>query len=334
MKALLTAEVTDEFVANLESLGYSSEIAGWGVTRSALTEDELVTRLRDVSLLVCELEEVTERVLEQCPDLKIIASARANPTNVDTTAAEARGIWVLNTPGRNAESVADFTIAAILASQRRVIQAADHLRNVGWNLSGELPYFHFRGREISELTIGLLGYGAIGRRVAQRLVRGFGAKILAHDLYVRDMGEGCEWVEFDELFERSDVVSLHAAPPSDGKPLIGNQQLAALGSEGYLINTARAALVDENALVVALNSGTIAGAALDVFWEEPLPRDHPILSAPNTLLTPHIAGASTDVRRHHTSIIFEGLSAVHAHHAPTNAVVSGLPIHTTSKGER
>jgi|SaaInl5LU_22_DNA_1037371.scaffolds.fasta_scaffold00582_22 D-3-phosphoglycerate dehydrogenase / 2-oxoglutarate reductase len=333
MKALLTAEVTEEFVTNLESLGYTSEITGWGATRTALTEDELIDKLRDVSLLVCELEQVTERVLDKSPDLKIIASARANPTNVDTTAAEARGIWVLNTPGRNADSVADFTIAAILASQRRIVQADDHIRNVGWNLSGELPYFHFRGREIGELTIGLLGYGAIGRRVAQRLVSGFGAKILTHDLYVREMGEGCEWVEFDELFERSAVVSLHAAPPSDGKPLIGEQQLTALGSEGYLINTARAALVDENALIAALNSGTIAGAALDVFWEEPLRRDHPILSAPNTILTPHIAGASIDVRLHHTSIIYEGLRALRSHHAPTNAVVSGLPINNTTRGE-
>lgn len=333
MKALLTAEVTEEFVTKLKSLGYSSEILGWGATRTALTEDELIDNLREVSLLVCELEEVTERVLDKSPDLKIIASARANPTNVDTAAAEARGVWVLNTPGRNADSVADFTIAAILASQRRIIQADDHIRNVGWNLAGELPYFHFRGREISELTIGLLGYGAIGRLVAQRLVKGFGAKILTHDLYVREMGEGCEWVEFDELFEKSDLVSLHAAPPIDDRPLIGEQQLTALGPEGYLINTARAALVDEKALIAALNSGTIAGAALDVFWEEPLRRDHPILSAPNTLLTPHIAGASIDVRRHHTSIIYEGLLALHAHHAPTNAVVSGLPINNTTKGE-
>lgn len=333
MKALLTAEVTEEFVANLESLGYTSEIAGWGATRRALTEEELIDQLRGVSLLVCELEEVNERVLENCPNLKIIASARANPTNVDATAAEARGVWVLNTPGRNADSVADFTIAAILASQRRIIQADDHIRNVGWNLAGEIPYFHFRGREISELTIGLLGYGAIGRKVAQRLVNGFGSKILTHDLYVREMGEGCEWVEFDELFEKSDVVSLHAASPGDGKPLIGEKQLIALGSEGYLINTARAALVDEKALINALNSGTIAGAALDVFWEEPLHRDHPIMSAPNTLLTPHIAGASIDVRRHHTSIIYEGLRALHAHLEPTNAVVSGLPINYTRKGE-
>jgi len=332
MKALLTAETTDDFVVNLETLGYASERAGWGVTRSALEEDELIARLRGVSLLVCELEEVSERVLENSPDLKVIASARANPTNVDTKAAEARGIWVLNTPGRNSESVADFTISMILASQRRVIQADDHLRNTGWSVSGELPYFHFRGREISELTIGLLGYGAIGRRVARRLTSGFGAKVLVHDLYVRELPEGGEWVEFDELFDRSDVVSLHAALPIDGKPLVGQAQLRSLGPEGYLINTARAALVDENALLSALNSGTIAGAALDVFWEEPVPRNHPIFSAPNTILTPHIAGASIDVPRHHTAIIYEGLSALHMNQLPANAIVSGSPINDTTNG--
>lgn len=323
MKAIVTAEATPEFLEALGALGYVAEVTGWGVNRKALNEEELVAELQGASLLVCELEEVTAAVLSRCPDLRIVAVARGNPVNIDLEAAAAHGVWVLNTPGRNAHSVADFTIALLLAAQRGVLQADHHLRSAGWNVKGELPYFHYRGHEIARLTVGLLGFGAVGKKVAQRLIDGFQARILVHDPFLRDLPDGIEWVEFDDLFAQSDIVTLHAAVPSDGRALVGRAQLSALGPEGLLINTARAALVDEHALVEALESGALGGAALDVFWSEPLARDHPILSAPNVILTPHLAGAAVDVKVHHADLILRDLTAIQRGTAPTHAVVVG-----------
>lgn len=324
MKAVITAEMSAAALAELKSLGFEPEVMGWGVTRTALDEQQLIDALSGASLLVCELEEVTARVFASCPDLKIVASARGNPVNVDLASAEAAGIWVINTPGRNADSVADFTVMLVLALQRGLIQASRHLRQKAWNVDDELPYFHFRGRELARSTIGLVGFGAVGRKVAQRLYDGFGARVVVHDPFVEQFPPNVEPLELDDLFAQSDVVSLHASAPH-GKPLIGSMQLRLLGPEGYLINTARAAVVDEDDLIAALQSGSIAGAALDVFWDEPLSREHPLLNSDRVVLTPHIAGAAVDVSAHHSEIILADLAAIQRGELPAHAVVKGSP---------
>lgn len=325
MKAVVTSEMPREAFEELARLGYHVTHCGWGVTRRVMSEDELVDELQSAQLLICELERVDDSLLSRCPDLKIVASCRGNPTNVELDAARRRGVWVLNTPGRNADSVADFTIGLILALQRGIVASDRHLVGEGWEVDGDLPYFHFRGRELSTTTVGLLGCGAVGRKVAERLVGGFGTRVIAHDPFAVSFPNGVESVGFDVLFERADVISLHSAVPSGGAPLVGKQQLEALGSSGLLVNTARAALIDEVALVRSLKEGVIAGAALDVFWTEPLARDHALLTLKNVILTPHVAGAADDVQRHHASMILRDLAAILNGEQPVNAVVRPIP---------
>ena len=321
MRATITAEMPDDALAELREMGYEPYVTGWGVTRQTLDTDALVDALAGASLLVCELEEVGEEVFAACPQLQVVASCRGNPVNVDLDAAARHGVLVLNTPGRNADSVADFTVAAILALQRGIVTGERHLREDGWNVDGDLPYFHFRGHELSRLTVGLLGYGAVGRRVARRLHDGFGTTVLIHDPYLDPGDLPHRMVTLAELFDSSDVVSLHAGVTPGAPPLVGAAELALLGPGGYLVNTARAALVDEAALIDALTARRIAGAALDVFWTEPLPRDHPLLTLGNVLITPHLAGAAVDVAAHHARVVLDDLRTWNGGGDPLHAVV-------------
>ena len=321
MRATITAELPDHALAELREMGYEPYVTGWGVTRQTLDADALVDALAGASLLICELEEVGDEIFARCPQLQVVASCRGNPVNVDLDAAARHGVLVLNTPGRNADSVADFTVAAILALQRGMVTGERHLREKGWNVDGDLPYFHFRGHELSRLTVGLLGYGAIGRKVARRLHDGFGATILVHDPYVDPGDLPHRMASLADLFAGSDVVSLHAGVSAGAPPLVGAAELALLGPGGYLVNTARAALVDEAALIDALTARRIAGAALDVFWTEPLPRDHPLLTLGNVLITPHLAGAAVYGAAHHARIVLEDLRSWNSGGEPLHAVV-------------
>jgi phosphoglycerate dehydrogenase-like enzyme len=306
LKALVTAEFPQDGLAALRSLGYEPIHAGWGVTRRAMDAAELLVALQGVEVLICELEMVDAAVLAAAPALKLVASCRGNPTNVDVAAAAERGVIVLSTPGRNAISVADFTMGLLLGHARRIGRAETQLRERGWMTDGALPYFHFRGPELDGRTMGLLGCGAIGRLVAER-ASGFGMTILAFDPFIASPPHGIEPVALDELLARSDVVSIHCPLTSETRGLIGQRELGLMRNDAILVNTARAAVVDETALLAALRSRSIAGAALDVFWEEPLAPDHPIRELDNVTITPHVAGAADDVQRHHARMILDDI---------------------------
>ncbi len=299
MRALVTAEFTADGLAELGRLGYAVTTAGWGRTGAALDRGALVVAAAGADLLVTEIEAVDAAVLAGLPELRLVATARGTPSNVDVAACSDHGIPVLHTPARNAASVADFTIGLILAECRSLARAQQHLRGSGWLVDGELPYLHFRGPELAGRTLGLVGYGAVGRQVARRAVDGFGMRLLVHDPYALDVAS----VPLPELLAGSDVVSLHCPLTPETTGLIGAAELAAMRPTAYLVNTARAAVVDEAALVAALRRGEIAGAALDVFGTEPLPRDSSLLGPVNLTLTPHLAGAADDVARHHSEMI-------------------------------
>lgn len=307
VKALVTAEFPTDGFSRLRSLGYEPEHAGWGVTRRTMPRDELIAALVGAEILICELERVDEVVLAAAPGLRLVASCRGDPTNVDLAAAEARGVVVLATPGRNAISVADFTVGLLLTHVRCIALAEAQLRERGWMTDGDLPYFHFRGPELDGRIFGLVGFGAIGRLVAER-VRGFGMSVLVFDPFVKQAPVGVEIVTLDELLERSDVVSLHCPLTPETQGLIGARELALMRPDAILVNSARAAIVDEAALLEALREHRIGGAALDVFWDEPLAPDHPIRELDNVTITPHIAGAADDVKRHHARMILDDIA--------------------------
>lgn len=310
MKAFVTAEWTEEGREALEQLGYTVETGGWGATRQAMAPEGLARAARDAALLVVEVEDVGKAVLDRLPALQVIGTARGSPTNIDLAACTARGVPVLHTPARNADSVADFTIGLMLSLARGISAGERHLRETGWMVGDELPYLHFRGPELAGRTLGLVGRGAVGSRVERRARDGFGMRVVFHDPYV----EGS--LPLEELLSSADFVSLHCPRTPATEGLIGAKALALMRPTAYLVNTAGGACVDEAALVEALEAATIAGAALDVYAREPLPPDSPLLACDRLVLTPHLAGAADDVVRHHTELLCADVTRLHTGQRP------------------
>jgi D-3-phosphoglycerate dehydrogenase len=255
--------------------------------------DEVVALTGDAELLVTHLAPLSAGIMARLPALRFVAVSRGGPVNIDMAAARERGILVVNTPGRNASAVAEFAIGAILAETRNITRGHEALRVGHWR--GDLYRADQAGREMSELTIGVIGYGAIGTRVV-RLLKAFGARILVTDPYVQlsasDRNDGVAHVALETLLAEADVVTLHPRVTAETTHMINAQTLALMKSGARLINTARGPLVDYEALYDALSSGRLAGAMLETFAVEPVPSDWPLLRLPNVTLTPHIAGAS------------------------------------------
>jgi D-3-phosphoglycerate dehydrogenase len=307
MKALITCEVSHSFIGDLETRGIRCEHAGWGLNGKLLSPNELITQAKDCEIVITELEELNESIIRQLPKISFIGVTRGNPTNVDLTFCKEQGIEVVYTPGRNADSVADYCIGAILGLTRDINVSNRHLTNFGWMYEEKLPYLRFRGKELGRSTIGLYGMGQIGKRVASRLHRGFGTTVIYFDPFVEKDDNARQVDSLDELFSRSDVVSLHAPVTEETKNTVNTQLLNGLGESGFLINSARADLVVESDLYQSLIETRIAGAALDVFWSEPLHKNSKWLELENVLCTPHIAGASNDVVENQCEMILAGI---------------------------
>ena len=261
--------------------------------------DEIAGFLTGAAVLITHLAPVSAAMLDRLPELRLIAVSRGGPVNIDRVAARARGVAVVNAPGRNASAVAEFTIGAILAETRRITRGHDAMRRGLWR--GDLYRADIAGDELSAMTVGLVGLGYVGGRVL-RLLKPFGCRILVADPYVSpdpaDLADGVEAVDLDTLLHRSDVVSLHARVTAETRGLIGRREFGLMKDGAYFINTARGPLVDYDALYDALTGGKLRGAMLETFAIEPPPAGWPLLALDNVTLTPHIAGASlTTVRR-------------------------------------
>lgn len=253
-------------------------------------EPSLLTAVADAdALLVRTYARVTARVFEAAPGLRVVGRGGVGLDNVDLSAARARGVIVVYTPAAATHSVAELTIALMIALERNLLAGDEAVRTDHLAEARSRPH----GREFQGRTVGIVGLGRIGRAVARACGPGLGMRVLYNDLV--DVGR----VEFPAesaskpvLFRESDVVSLHVPLTKRTRHLINADVLATFKPAATLINTARGAVVDLIALADALRSGRLAGTALDVFDPEPLPRDHPILSAPNVLFSPHV-GART-----------------------------------------
>jgi D-3-phosphoglycerate dehydrogenase / 2-oxoglutarate reductase len=236
---------------------------------------------------------VSAEVLDAAP-IRLVCCARGGPVNVDVAAATDRGIPVVNTPGKNAAAVAELTIAFALLLIRAVPRASRYLAERGSIAESVFGGSEFFGREAAGLTLGLVGFGRVGREVAVR-ARALGFALLAHDpLIPAAVADGVEMVPLEALLERSDIVSVHARATPGNRHMFSHDEFARMRPGAFFINTARESLVDEPALRAALEQGRLGGAGLDVLERPPAGTRHPLLAAPNVLVTPHIGGATTE----------------------------------------
>lgn len=301
--ALVTAPFDPVSLSRL-SKALDVEYASIRETRKILKGDELISALKGKQIFITEADIVDAGVVAGLPNLRLVVACRGNAVNVDVEACSAFGIPVLFTPGRNAAAVADLTVAYMLALSRKLTRAAQFLKQesvaAGDTATLAEAYSALCGTELWGKTIGLVGLGAVGRAVASRL-QGFGARLVAADPMLAPEAAalaGVELVSLERLLEESDFVSLHAAVTPATYNMIGSEQFSRIKKGACFINTARAQLVDEVALLDALDNGILAGAALDTFLEEPPGFDHPLVQHPNVLCTPHIGGNTVEVAQH------------------------------------
>lgn len=257
------------------------------------TAEDVVAFVADAEILVTQLAPMSRGMFEALPALKMIAVSRGGPVNIDMQAARDHGVLVVNTPGRNASAVAEFTLGAILAETRKIREGHEALRKGEWR--GDLYRADTTGRELSELSVGVIGYGNIGTKVV-RLLRAFGARVLVCDPYVQltppDREDGVELVELATLLRQSDVVTMHPRVTAETRQMMNHDTFAQMKKGALFVNTARGPLVDYEALYEALTSGPLGSAMLETFAIEPVPHDWPLVHLPNVTVTPHIAGAS------------------------------------------
>jgi D-3-phosphoglycerate dehydrogenase len=276
--------------------------------------EQLAERVRDegATILIVESDSVKGPVLE-C-DLRVIGSCRGDPNNVDVEAATRAGIPVLRAPGRNADAVAEMTIALLFATNRFVVAGDRDVRAEQVYAQGKIPYQRYRAWQLAGRTAGIVGLGAVGRATKWRL-EGLGMNVIAYDPYNPDATHS-----LDDLLAESDVVSMHAMVTPETTGLIGAEQFARMKPGAIYVNSARAALHDTDALVAALQSGHLAGAGLDHFQGEHLAKDHPLCSMDNVVLTPHIGGATYDTEANHSKLIADDVARILSGERPVNCV--------------
>jgi len=258
------------------------------------TEEQTVARLQDAKIVLLNKVPITERVLAACPELKLICVLATGYNVVDIQAAARRGIPVCNVPGYGTAAVAQFTIALLLELCHRVGHH-DHVVHAGkWSRSADFCFWDTPQMELEGKTLGIIGYGSIGQAVGN-IARAFGMRVIAHSRSRRP-GVDC-YVELDQLLAQSDVISLHCPLFPENTGMINGQTIAKMKDGVILLNTARGALVDEAALAEGLRAGKIRGAAVDVVCSEPILASNPLLTAPNCIITPHMAWAPLESRQ-------------------------------------
>jgi D-3-phosphoglycerate dehydrogenase / 2-oxoglutarate reductase len=289
--------------------------------RQCKTESELLDLCKDADAVITQFARVNANVIAGMTQAKAIVRYGIGVDNVDLEAARSRGIPVCNVPDYCIDEVADHTLAFILALTRQVVTHTDHLRSGKWSLVGPLANM----KALAQLTVGVVGFGRIGREVVRRLAA-FKCAIRVFDPFVSAdeiLKLGVQPASFDELLQTADLLTLHCPSTPQTRKILNRDSLAKLKRGAILINVGRGDLVDSPALTAALQSGQLSGAALDVFDPEPIPADHPILKMPNVLLTPHIASASpTAVHKLRTSAAELALRAVRGQ--PLRNIVNGV----------
>lgn len=272
------------------------------------TVDETILKEgKDAQALMGLFVPVSSKVMDAMPNLRLVGVSRAGLENVNVDEATKRGILVFNVQGRNAHAVSDFAIGMMLAECRNIARAHNAIRSGQWRKtfvnSDSIPELHGK-------TVGLVGFGHIGRLVAKKL-SGFEVDIVVYDPYTPAEAIealGAKKVELEDLLKNSDFISVHARLTAENKKMIGEKEIALMKPTAYFINTGRAGLIDQDALAAALEQKRIMGAALDVFTTEPIPADSPFMTLDNVTLTTHIAGTTTDALTNSPYLLLEDVA--------------------------
>jgi glycerate dehydrogenase len=269
--------------------------------------DKVIERSKDADILIINKIVLDEKTISQLPQLKYIGVSATGYNVVDVKAARQRDIPVTNIPTYGTASVAQMVFALLLELSHHTGYHARTVKEGRWSARDNFCYWDFPLVELAGLTMGIVGYGRIGRATAA-LAEAFGMKTIAYDVYADQMtGAGVSFVKLDELFARSDVISLHCPLTVENKGMVNAERLGLMKKSAFLINTSRGPLINERDLAEALNSGQIAGAGLDVLSTEPPTSENPLLTAKNCYITPHIAWATHSARQRLMNTLIENL---------------------------
>jgi len=305
MRILVTAPYNENGLKELQEQVGEVIYKPWKPNGRAYYADELKSLLTETAAdaLITEHDHVTEEVIHAHTQLQFIGVCRGTPSNVAIAAATQHGIPVFYTPARNAQAVAEMFIANVITFMRNTIPGIDWLKGRNWAAGAHTSYLQFKGNELAGKNIGMVGFGAIGQLIAN-MVKGYPCPVQFYDPYVGDYDKAYRAVSLNELFETSDVVSVHLPVTEQTKGMIDYSLLSKMKSGAIFVNTARAVVVNRDDLLRVLEEGKIRGAILDVFDHEPPDEtDYKIIDHPNVLATPHIAGATFEVEDHHVSIL-------------------------------
>jgi D-3-phosphoglycerate dehydrogenase len=309
MKVLVRAPF---WLAALERLRQKLDVTyeSWMDTNKLLSTEEFIERIQGqgIEIVVVEADFVPREVFEKATKLKFLGVCRADLAFVDIKAATERGILVVNTPARNAAAVAELAVGLMLSLLRKIPQAHRMVSSGAW-VDPTVAYFSMRGNELGGKTVGIVGFGAIGRRVA-KIVAAFDASVLVYDPFLgadRIKEAGAKPVELDELMKKSDIITLHSSTTPQAMGLINAQRIALMKPTAYLINAANAFVLDNEAIIKALKEKRIAGAAFDVFETWPVRGDSPLLKMDNVVLTPHIGGATAETVIRYSQMIVDDI---------------------------
>ncbi len=320
-KLFITRQLFEDVIKKLEQY-YDVEV--WDKYTPPPYE-VLLEKAKEVDALVTLLtDKVDCNLLQQAKRLRIIAQYAVGYDNIDIECATRLGIYVTNTPGVLTESTAELTWALILATARRIVEA-DHFVRWGewWRTRTGWHPLMMLGVELRGKTLGVIGLGRIGSRVAEIAVKGFGMKVIYYDVKRREDLEkelGIEYRDLDQLLQEADIVTIHVPLTKETYHLINEEKLRKMKKSAILINTARGKVIDTDALVKALREGWIAGAGLDVFEEEPLPPNHPLTAFKNVVLAPHIGSATYEARHAMAELVAENLIAFYEGREPPTLV--------------
>ncbi len=286
------------------------DIKMWSYEEKPVDRETLLQEANKADALITMLsDKVDEELLNECQQVKVIANLAVGYDNIDVQKAEEKGVTITNTPDVLTETTADLTFSLLMATARRIVEAAEYVKEGQWKNWAPLL---LAGKDIHHKTIGIVGMGRIGEAVAKRAT-GFNMDIIYHNRSRKERAEqelGAKYVSFDDLLEQSDYVVCLAPLTKETKGMFDQKAFEKMKSTAIFINASRGANVDEDALYKALENGEIKAAGLDVFAQEPISSDHPLLQLENVVALPHIGSSSEETRKNMMELCFENIQRV------------------------